>query len=336
MSADQRVDQVVDQAVDDRGEGGADDDADREVHHVAAGDEVAEFLDHAVLSLSRFRVSDLRPRAVAGNRRRSGAQGAAGRLRDARRPPARDRLDLGVGQGGGRSAAGGRRSPATSCPAPICASALGPAKTSKTLTVVDQRLVGGAGRLEHGLGLDAARRARRRSRARPAGRSEATSGGRVVPRALGKGSASRSRVKATAGPRTSSAARMRGWSSPKVASGGLRAEREDAGAAGVEPAGGGALEHQRRRRADRGERRLGVGAGVPEVDRAAGAVRVARRGGAGAEAGRRAAPARRARRRGRPGRSRRARGRRSRGPGCGRRRAAGRAAGRGAGGSSPS
>ena len=67
---------------------------------------------------------------------------------------------------------------------------------------------------------------------------------------------------------------------------GLRPEREHAGAARVEPGRGGAAHHQGGGRADRGERGLGVGAGVPEVDRPPGAVRVARRGGAGPQAGR--------------------------------------------------
>ncbi len=66
---------------------------------------------------------------------------------------------------------------------------------------------------------------------------------------------------------------------------GLRPEREDAGAAGVEPAGGGALDHQRRRRPGGRERGLGVGARVVEVDRAAGPVRVARRARAGPHPG---------------------------------------------------
>ena len=38
-------------------------------------------------------------------------------------------------------------------PAPICASAFGPSKTSKTRDVLDERLVGGAGGLEDGVGL---------------------------------------------------------------------------------------------------------------------------------------------------------------------------------------
>ena len=53
--------------------------------------------------------------------------------------------------------------------------------------------------------------------------------------AFGKGSASSRRVKATAGPRTSSACRTRGCSSPKARERGLRPEREHARAAGVEP-----------------------------------------------------------------------------------------------------
>ncbi len=54
---------------------------------------------------------------------------------------------------------------------------------------------------------------------------------------------------------------------------------------GWNQAGRAALEHERGGGADGGERGLGVGAGVPEVDGAAGAVRVARGGGAGAQAG---------------------------------------------------
>ena len=170
-------------------------------------------------------------------------------------------------------------------PSPICASACGPSKTSKTRDVLDQRLVGGAGGLEHGLGLDAgvedegevALDRLQVGEPRAAGGWWRGPWGRAAPsRCEGEGDGGAAHVEG---------GRMRGWSSPKAASDGLRAEGEDGGAAGVEPGGGGALEHQRGGRADGGERGLGVGAGVPEVDRAAGAVRVARGGGADAEAG---------------------------------------------------
>ena len=109
---------------------------------------------------------------------------------------------------------------------------------------------------------------------------------RVVLRAFGKGSASRRRVNATAGPRTSSACRMRGWSSPKAASSSFGPRESTPERPGWNQAGAARLQHQRRWRADRGQRRLGIGAGVPEVDRPPGAMAAARRRGADPHAGR--------------------------------------------------
>ena len=89
-------------------------------------------------------------------------------------------------------------------PGPICASALGPAKTSKTVTASISAL--SAARAARSTASASTRSSRTKAKSRSTGcRSETWSGGRVVPRAFGNGSASSWRVKATAGPRTSRA-----------------------------------------------------------------------------------------------------------------------------------
>ena len=104
-------------------------------------------------------------------------------------------------------------------PSPICASALRAVEDVEDGDGVDERLVGGAGGLEDGVGLGAGVEDEGEVALDGLEVGGARAAGRVVARARGSGRASRWRVKATAGPFTSRAARMRGWSSPKLASG---------------------------------------------------------------------------------------------------------------------
>ena len=262
----------------------------------------------------------------------SAAQGAAGGLGDlfddlgARPPRSRHR------SGSCRSVAGARSGRWISCPAPICASALSPVNWSNTRTLSISALSAPCAALTAVSASTLASTTKAKSRS-TACRSRQLSAGRVGVFTLGSGHGGDAHGEGHG--RALHVQRVpgsRGCTSPKVASTfGPRPITPDrpgchqsGDLAGDLHAGGGA---------ERRQHRLGIGLGVVDIDRAARAVRVARRRRRRPAGRWPAGAARPVRRRGRRGRPRTAPDRRSRAPDCGRRRAAGRAAGRGADGS---